>query len=67
MNIFQLPSGLRVSGLALNFGVRAYRSSFFLLDFSPMSPSEVGLQSRSASTLTRGANDSIASLLVFIR
>jgi len=47
--------------------VRAYRSSFSLLDFSPMSSSEAGAQSRSPSALTRGANDSIACLFTLVR
>lgn len=44
----------------------AYRSNIFLLNSSLTSPSEIGAQSDSASALTRGTNDSIASLFAVV-
>ena len=55
------------SALACPQRVCAHRSSLVLRFFSLASPFLTGSQSRSESSLTRGANDSIACLFSFVR
>ena len=47
--------------------MQAHRPNTFLLDFSWVPCLEIGAESDSASALTRGANDSIASLFAVVR
>ena len=68
-NPLQFPANPRVSDstLACPWRVCAHSSSLILLSPSLTSPWFTGSQSRSASSPTRGANDSIACLFAFVR
>ena len=67
-DILQFSVHPRESGFAVfPRKVSAHCSSLFLLSRSCRSLSGTGLQSRSLSALTLGANDSIARLFAFVR
>ena len=68
-NLLQFPANPRVSDstLACLRRVCAHRSSLVLLSRSLTSPSRTGSHSLSASSLTRGANNSIVCLFAFVR
>lgn len=67
-DILQFPAHPRELGFSIRpRRVCAHCSSLFLLSRSCKSLSGTGLQSRSLSALTFGANDSIACLFAFVR
>ena len=66
MNFFQFPEHAYQPRFSVS-ETWAYCPSFCLRSRSPSSSSETGVQSDSASALTRGANDSIACLFAFVR